>query len=183
MTAGTDDVRYAGKAGSGRRHVKTTRLTHVGSGACITAVETMRIDPAGEMPASIAVGQERKSNSLCRCISLRSYCLIEVFRPAESFLETRSGFLGTSWSRNSRRRILPTFDFGSASMNCTIFGVLYAVISLRQCVTRSSFVNVAFGALTTNSLTASPVFSSGTPMQAHSITPGHAVATASTSLG
>src|SRR5882757_7925722 len=112
-----------------------------------------------------------------------SYCPSIGFRPAMPFHGTRSGFLRASRSRNSRRRILPTFDFGSASMNCTIFGVLYAVISLRQCVTRSSFVNVAFGALTTNSLTASPVFSSGTPIQAHSMTPGHAVATASTSLG
>ncbi|MNT98114.1 hypothetical protein D3C72_2406230 [compost metagenome] len=37
--------------------------------------------------------------------------------------------------------------------------------------------------MTTNRATASPVFSSGTPMQAHSITPGQAVATASISFG
>jgi hypothetical protein len=54
---------------------------------------------------------------------------------------------------------------------------------LRQWAITSSAVKAAPGALTTNSLTASPVLSSGTPMQAHSATPGQAVATASTSFG
>src|SRR5215813_14461231 len=86
-------------------------------------------------------------------------------------------------ARKSLRRILPTFDFGSASRKRTSLGTLYAASSRRQCAITSVSVRAAPRACATNSLTASPVFSSGRPTQAHSTTPAQAAATASTSFG
>src|SRR5262249_1144304 len=85
-------------------------------------------------------------------------------------------------ARKSLRRILPTFDFGSASRKRTSLGTLYAASSRRQCAITSVSVTVAPWALATNSLTASPAFSSGRPTHAHSATPAQAEATARSSL-
>src|SRR6266850_2887297 len=86
-------------------------------------------------------------------------------------------------TRRSLRRILPTADLGSASMKRTCLGTLYAARARPQCAITSASVSAAPGARTTKSLTASPVFSSGFPTQAHSAIPGQAAATASTSFG
>src|SRR5262249_37907858 len=87
----------------------------------------------------------------------------------------RHGILGHARTydspRRSLRRILPTFDFGNASRKRISLGTLYAASWRRQCAINSASVSVAPGLLATNSRTASPVFSSGLPTQAHSATP------------
>jgi hypothetical protein len=85
--------------------------------------------------------------------------------------------------RSSRRRILPTVDFGSASTKRTMLGHLVAGQRLAAEGDHVGLGQRRPGVATTNSFTASPVFGSGTPMQAHSATPGQAVTTASTSFG
>src|SRR5215471_9181228 len=86
-------------------------------------------------------------------------------------------------ARRSLRRILPTADLGSASKKRTCLGTLYAASWRRQCAITSVWLTLAPGALTRKSLTASPVFSSGAPTQAHSAIPAQVAATASTSVG
>src|SRR5262249_16814122 len=86
-------------------------------------------------------------------------------------------------ARKSLRRILPTFDFGSASRKRTSLATLYGASSRRQCAIPSLSVSLAPRVCAPNSLTASPVFSSARPTQAHSATPVQAAATASTSFG
>src|SRR5262249_35091446 len=85
-------------------------------------------------------------------------------------------------SRSSRRRILPTFDFGNSLRNSTSRGHLYPVRCSRQCASSASAVSVA-SFLTAKSLTASPDLASGTPIAAHSSTPGCIATTASISFG
>src|SRR6266496_1544697 len=85
-------------------------------------------------------------------------------------------------SRNSRRRILPTFVLGRSLRNSISRGHLYPVRCSRQCFITSAAVS-AGSFLTTKRFTASPDFASGTPTAAHSRTPGCMTTTASISFG
>src|SRR5262245_51697745 len=86
-------------------------------------------------------------------------------------------------ARKSLLTILPTFDSASAPRTPPYHETLKLANPRRQCAITSVSVRVAPRACVTNSLTASPVFSSGRPTQAHSATPVQAAATASTSFG
>src|SRR5438477_9815452 len=86
-------------------------------------------------------------------------------------------------SRNSRRRILPTADFGRLSRNSISTGRLNSARFAMQWLRNSSVLMRAPGLGTINAFTTSPKYRSGTPMTTVSITPGYAKRTASTSDG
>lgn len=104
------------------------------------------------------------------------------FRPSENSVFRRPYHTDSIYQRSSRRRILPTLDFGNSSRNSMSFGTLYAVSSLRQKSISSSLVKD--GSLrTTKTLIASPVFSLATPIQATSKTLSLLATTSSISFG
>jgi hypothetical protein len=80
---------------------------------------------------------------------LRLPCALRVTRKSRDPANGRQ--VHASWIefRNSRRRILPIVDFGSASRKHTDFGTLYAANSRRQYAIRAVSVTDAPADLTT----------------------------------